>query len=96
MRDGDLRVLFSPFGNVLSAKVFTDRRTNESKGFGFVSYDRNASAEAAIASMNGFPIGLKRLKVQHKRGYLEEAGGFVQVGFAHARATSAKATRVVQ
>jgi RNA recognition motif. (a.k.a. RRM, RBD, or RNP domain) len=40
---------------------------------GFVSYDTVASADAAISSMNGFQIGSKRLKVQHKRtGYDEE------------------------
>jgi RNA recognition motif-containing protein len=32
-----------------------------------VSYDTLASADAAIESMNGFQIGSKRLKVQHKR-----------------------------
>ena len=40
---------------------------NESKGFGFVSYDSIISAEHAIEQMNGFQIGNKRLKVQHKR-----------------------------
>jgi hypothetical protein len=34
---------------------------------GFVSYDSVISAEAAIEQMNGFQIGNKRLKVQHKR-----------------------------
>jgi hypothetical protein len=32
-----------------------------------VSYDSIESADASIASMNGFQIGSKRLKVQHKR-----------------------------
>lgn len=34
---------------------------------GFVSYSQPSHAEAAIAQMNGFQIGSKRLKVQHKR-----------------------------
>ena len=34
---------------------------------GFVSYDSVMSAESAIEQMNGFQIGNKRLKVQHKR-----------------------------
>lgn len=34
---------------------------------GFVSYDNPASAMAAIQAMNGFQIGMKRLKVQLKR-----------------------------
>ncbi len=34
---------------------------------GFVSYDNPASAQAAINQMNGFQIGMKRLKVQLKK-----------------------------
>jgi len=34
---------------------------------GFVSFDNAMSAQAAIQSMNGFQIGMKRLKVQLKR-----------------------------
>ncbi|XP_062049560.1 CUGBP Elav-like family member 3 isoform X31 [Lepus europaeus] len=34
---------------------------------GFVSFDNPASAQAAIQAMNGFQIGMKRLKVQLKR-----------------------------
>ncbi|KAH7726375.1 Protein ETR-1 g [Aphelenchoides avenae] len=65
--DQDLHVLFSHFGNVLSAKVFVDKQTNLSKCFGFVSYDNPTSAQSAINGMNGFQIGSKRLKVQLKR-----------------------------
>lgn len=65
--DADLMQTFMPFGTVVSAKVFIDKTTGMSKGFGFVSYDNAASANAAIASMNGFAIGSKKLKVQLKR-----------------------------
>uniref|UniRef100_A0A674NG74 Cugbp, Elav-like family member 1 n=1 Tax=Takifugu rubripes TaxID=31033 RepID=A0A674NG74_TAKRU len=65
--DQDLLQMFMPFGNVISAKVFIDKQTNLSKCFGFVSYDNPVSAQAAIQSMNGFQIGMKRLKVQLKR-----------------------------
>ncbi|XP_071035705.1 CUGBP Elav-like family member 4 isoform X19 [Parasteatoda tepidariorum] len=65
--DGELMQMFLPFGNVISAKVFIDRATNQSKCFGFVSFDNPASAQAAIQAMNGFQIGMKRLKVQLKR-----------------------------
>jgi CUG-BP- and ETR3-like factor len=75
LTDADLATAFNPFGNVISAKVYMDRYTGESKGFGFVSYDSVISAESAIEQMNGFQIGNKRLKVQHKRVHGNSSGG---------------------
>lgn len=72
----DLASIFAPFGNLVSAKIVTDKATGESRGFGFVSYDNPESAQAAIASMNSFVIGTKRLKVQLK----QPAGASVGAG----------------
>jgi len=45
-----------------------NKETGLSRGFGFVSYESKADADLAIQQMNGFRLGSKRLKVQHKRG----------------------------
>jgi len=65
--DQTLMNLFSQFGTVLSAKVFVDKKTNQSKCFGFVSYDNPSSAQQAISNMDGFSVGPKRLKVELKK-----------------------------
>ncbi|KAG8389417.1 hypothetical protein BUALT_Bualt02G0227200 [Buddleja alternifolia] len=65
--DDELANAFQRFGRVLSANVFVDKATGVSKCFGFVSYDSPVAAENAINTMNGFQLGGKKLKVEHKR-----------------------------
>lgn len=64
--DNDLFSLFSPFGAVVSTKVFVDKVTGRPRGFGFVSYSSAPEAEAAIEGLNGYDVGGKQLKVSHK------------------------------
>jgi len=45
-----------------------NKETGLSRGFGFISYETKIEADEAILQMNGFRLGSKRLKVQHKRG----------------------------
>nr|PUA87124.1 RNA recognition motif-containing protein [Toxoplasma gondii TgCATBr9] len=59
---------FAPFGNVISCKIQTNAQTGKRSGFGFVSYDNQASAIAAIRAMNGYAACGKFLKVQLKKG----------------------------
>jgi CUG-BP- and ETR3-like factor len=65
--DSDLMQVFQPFGSIVSSRVFVDKKTGISKGFGFVSYDNPMSAKNAIQAMNGFQIGNRRLKVELKK-----------------------------
>jgi polyadenylate-binding protein len=53
---------FSAFGNILSCKVQMDDKGN-SKGFGFVHFERSEQAEAAIAQVNGMLVGQKEVYV---------------------------------
>lgn len=52
MRDDDLNQLFAEFGEIVEAKVITDRESGRSKGFGFVEFTTAESAEAAIQALN--------------------------------------------
>mmetsp|Transcript_14243 Transcript_14243/g.41793 ORF Transcript_14243/g.41793 Transcript_14243/m.41793 type:complete len:660 (-) Transcript_14243:212-2191(-) len=63
----DMYNLFCHYGNLLSVRIMVDKDTGRSRGFGFVSYDSPDAAAMAIKELNGFVIGNKRLKVQHKQ-----------------------------
>lgn len=57
-----LTALFSPFGDVISANVVSDRETGRSRGFGFVEMEA-APAKAAISSLDGAEHEGRRIRV---------------------------------
>jgi RNA recognition motif-containing protein len=59
-----LKELFSQYGEIEEAVVVTNKFSGRSKGFGFVSFKDEASADKAIAEMNkkeveGRPLNVK-------------------------------------
>lgn len=60
--EASLRTLFSPFGEVISANVVTDRETGRSRGFGFVEME-SAGAKSAISALDGSESEGRRLRV---------------------------------
>lgn len=52
VNDGDLKELFSEYGEISSAKVITDRETGRSRGFGFVEMADDAQGQKAIDELN--------------------------------------------
>uniref|UniRef100_A0A2C9V4D5 Polyadenylate-binding protein n=1 Tax=Manihot esculenta TaxID=3983 RepID=A0A2C9V4D5_MANES len=53
---------FSAFGNILSCKVATDS-SGQSKGYGFVQFDNEESAQRAIEKLNGMLLNDKQVFV---------------------------------
>jgi RNA recognition motif-containing protein len=53
VNDEGLKEAFSPYGKVVSATVVKDRRSGRSKGFGFVEFENDSEAKAAIEALNG-------------------------------------------
>lgn len=51
--DEDLQTAFAAHGKVVSANVVTDKETRRSRGFGFVEFETEAEAAAAIQALNG-------------------------------------------
>ncbi|EEQ97925.1 hypothetical protein Pmar_PMAR025549 [Perkinsus marinus ATCC 50983] len=66
--DATLRMLFEQYGQIDSVKIVRDKSTGISMGFGFVNFDTNEAAEAAVNALNTtvLPEG-KRMKVSVAR-----------------------------
>ena len=57
-----LQDLFAPFGEVISARVMSDRDTGRSRGFGFVEMEA-AEAKNAMSSLDGAEHQGRKLRV---------------------------------
>ena len=62
-----LQDMFTPYGNVQSAQLISDRDTGRSKGFGFVEMSSDKEAEAAIGGMNGQMVDGRSLTVNEAK-----------------------------
>ncbi len=65
-QDG-LQQAFSQFGAVSSATIIIDKMSGRSKGFGFVEFDDDAAADAAVSAMNGAELEGRTLTVNEAR-----------------------------
>jgi RNA recognition motif-containing protein len=75
MDEGDLRDLFTPYGTPSSVAVIMDRGTGRSKGFGFVEFENDTEAKAAISALNGRDFNGRALTVSEARPRAEGGGG---------------------
>lgn len=75
LKDQDLAGLFTPYGEVSSAKIVMDKFTNRSKGFGFVEMPNDDQAQAAISELNGAEVDGRNLVVNESRPKEGGSGG---------------------
>ena len=61
--DDGLRAAFSPYGQVVEAKVVTDRETGRSRGFGFIGFQNPADGIAAQQAMDGASLDGRSIRV---------------------------------
>lgn len=82
VQDEDLRGFFTPYGEVVSAKIITDKYTGKSRGFGFVEMKDEAASRKAIAELNDATVDGRNIKVMEARAKEERpsrgnsGGGF--------------------
>ncbi len=67
LSDIELEDLFKEYGEVSSAKVVVDRRTDRSKGYGFVEMSAEDHAQQAIEALNGTEVKGRLINVSFAR-----------------------------
>lgn len=77
--DWSLKQAFSNYGEVIEARVITDRETGRSRGFGFVTFCSSEEASAAISAMDGKDLNGRMVRVNYAtdrpRGFSGGYGG---------------------
>ena len=66
--DAELTRVFEQCGPVQLARVIRDKVTGAHKGYGFCKFISEASATAAMRSLNGVELHGRRLKLSYARG----------------------------
>jgi RNA recognition motif-containing protein len=67
MNDEALKEAFASHGNVISANIVTDRQSGRSRGFGFVEFENDAEADAAMEALNGSEIDGRNIVVNEAK-----------------------------
>lgn len=65
--DDTLGAHFAQCGTVASAKVVTDRESGRSRGFGFVEFDDDKEADAAVEKLNNSELDGRTITVSEAR-----------------------------
>ncbi len=65
--DQKLKETFEPHGNVVSAKVVTDRSSGRSRGFGFVEMENAEDAQKAISELNDSEMDGRKIVVNEAK-----------------------------
>lgn len=73
--EDDLKELFSQAGEVVSAKIITDKFSGQARGFGFVEMATNEDAQKAVSMFNGQAFKERELKVSEARPQAEGGRG---------------------
>jgi len=68
----ELKTTFGEFGAVVDAVIISDKHTGRSKGFGFIEFEDEASAQKAVEGMNGKDLGGRNIVVNIARPVREQ------------------------
>lgn len=63
----ELRKIFTPYGEVISSKIISDRESGKSRGFGFIEMSDDTVAAKAIAELDGAIVEGRAIQVAEAR-----------------------------
>ena len=75
VRSENLKEIFSEYGEVITARIITEKGSRRSKGFGFVEMPNDNEARQAIEELNGKEIGGRKAVVNEARPREERPRG---------------------
>jgi RNA recognition motif-containing protein len=67
VQNEDLKEFFTPFGEVISAKIINDRETGRSRGFGFVEMSDETASQTPISELNDSIVEGRTIKVMEAK-----------------------------
>lgn len=73
--DEGLRRAFEQFGEVVEAKIITDRETGRSRGFGFVTFAQGDDAARAMEAMDQATLDGRTIRVNEAQERQRGGGG---------------------
>ena len=73
--DAGLNDAFARFGEIVEAKVITERETGRSRGFGFVTFNDDSAADEAARAMDGTELDGRTIRVNEARDRGPRGGG---------------------
>ncbi|CAB4317475.1 unnamed protein product [Prunus armeniaca] len=73
--DKGLSEAFSQYGQVIEAQIVTDRVSDKSKGFGFVTFASEDEAHKALEEMNGKALNGRVIFVDYAKPKANYGGG---------------------
>ena len=85
VKNQELREAFEEFGEVDSAEVIIDRRTKQSRGYGFVEMANEEAGHHAIETLNGSDFQGRELRVDESQPKDEKPRSRHKGGSRHER-----------
>jgi RNA recognition motif-containing protein len=73
--DDRLREAFTRFGEVVEAKIITDRETGRSRGFGFVTFADPTHGDAAMSAMDNQDLDGRTIRVNEAQNQQPRRSG---------------------